>query len=170
MKDSRKEFIKQGHKAACSEWKEKIEKEFPNLFKKDALVVGKWYKENFSQRMVCINKPRDFVNGYGFGCEGWVSYVGTNYGDFSGWTLATDKEVEEALIKEAKKRGFKEGVRYIGAFDGLKNKVCGFCYFFSQNQLCSNGGTIFITGKWAEILETITKEQAEKELGKTILN
>ena len=32
-------------------------------------------------------------------------------------------------------------------------------------------GTIFQKGKWAEIIkETITKEQAEKELGKTILN
>ena len=31
--------------------------------------------------------------------------------------------------------------------------------------------TIFEKGVWAEvIIETITKEQAEKELGKTILN
>ena len=37
MKESRKEFIKKAHSAACSEWKENIEKEFPKLFKKDAL-------------------------------------------------------------------------------------------------------------------------------------
>ena len=44
MKTTRKEFIKRAHQSACSEWKEQIEKEFPKLFKKDELVVGKWYK------------------------------------------------------------------------------------------------------------------------------
>jgi len=35
MKQSRIQFIKDGHAAACSEWKERIEKEFPKLFVKE---------------------------------------------------------------------------------------------------------------------------------------
>ena len=46
MKQSRKKFIIEAHENACNEWKQKIEKEFPKLFKKDKLriEVGKWYK------------------------------------------------------------------------------------------------------------------------------
>lgn len=35
MKKSRKKFIKEAHEHACSEWKDKIEKEFPKLFTKE---------------------------------------------------------------------------------------------------------------------------------------
>ena len=54
MKESRKEFIKKAHSAACSEWKTNIEKEFPKLFKEDALEVGRWYNgyENYLKRMI----------------------------------------------------------------------------------------------------------------------
>jgi hypothetical protein len=41
----------------------------------------------------------------------------------------------------------------------------------SEGYLWIDGGCVFKEGKWAKIIkETITKEQAEKELGKTILN
>ena len=80
------------------------------------------------------------------------------------------KEVEQALIKEAKKRGFKKGVR----FTCLYNKfIVDDCHpmLCSEGYLWIKGGCVFRDGKWATIIkETITKEQAEKELGKTILN
>ena len=41
MKQSRKDFIKKVHKNACSEWKTKIEKEFPKLFKEEALAEAR---------------------------------------------------------------------------------------------------------------------------------
>jgi hypothetical protein len=175
MKESRKEFIKKVHSAASNEWKENIEKEFPKLFKKDALVVGKWYKyhDNYQESLMVWNNSEDT---YGF----W----GNEYRDDLSFHIsydkipATDKEVEEALIKEAKKRGFKEGVRVdkllynnIGSLNG-DSKTCenkefklSFGHLFIGNLLIFHN-----TGKWAEIVETITKEQAEKELGKTILN
>jgi hypothetical protein len=175
MKESRKEFIKKVHSAASNEWKENIEKEFPKLFKEDALVVGKWYKyhDNYQESLMVWNNSEDT---YGF----W----GNEYRDDLSFHIsydkipATDKEVEEALIKEAKKRGFKEGVRVdkllytnIGSLNG-DSKTCenkefklSFGHLFIGNLLIFHN-----TGKWAEIVETITKEQAEKELGKTILN
>jgi hypothetical protein len=181
MKESRKEFIKKAHSAACSEWKKNIEKEFPKLFKEDALVVGKWYKyhDNYQESLMVWNNSEDT---YGF----W----GNEYRDDLSFHIsydkipATDKEVEEALIKEAKRRGFKKGVKFIRLSNGVIMTVDGLPYF--QHGILSvlspktewssvyKGGCsnpfIFDNGKWATIVETITKEQAEKELGKTILN
>jgi len=188
MKESRKEFIKKAHSAACSEWKEKIEKEFPKLFKKDALEVGRWYKsrDNHGEYLMVWNNSEET---YGF----W----GNEYRDdlsfyiISNKIPATDKEVEEALIKEAKKRGFfnigntfkscfddNNEARTIGKYDSSTD--IGYYYDEVHNELRSNGlntyekfcsnPLIYEKGKWATIVETITKEQAEKELGKTILN
>ena len=166
MKKSRKEFIKKAHSAACSDWKTNIEKEFPKLFKEDALVVGKWYKSEG-----CLFNYQKQSNVYGFFTDGsWMNGDWIWYG--ANARLATDKEVEEELIKEAKRRGFKEGVKFksVSSGNNIERVYGGFRYFSNQNQFCSGGGSVFIGGKWATIVETITKEQAEKELGKTILD
>ena len=179
MKESRKEFIKKAHSAACSEWKENIEKEFPKLFKEDALVVGKWYKSEG-----CLFNYQKQSNVYGFFTDGsWMNGDWIWYG--ANAKPATDKEVEEALIKEAKKRGFKEGVNFnvtkdlwdtsIGGREGFNTVIDKNTYDYSESSNsfkinCIDGCmSIFTKGKWATIVETITKEQAEKELGKTIL-
>ena len=184
MKDSRKEFIKKAHSAACSDWKTKIEKEFPKLFKEDALVVGKWYINIDGLKCLhFVTKITDskeyFAYGFSFSNE-WKNNKG--FGSVNDYTnknfrLATDKEVEEALIKEAKRRGFKEGVRIKSKWmpNISANKLNGKFMFDNKFELCAatNGlmiYTIFQNGVWAEIVDTITKEQAEKELGKTILN
>ena len=172
MKESRKEFIKKAHSAACSDWKENIEKEFPKLFKEDALVVGKWYKSRG-----CLFNYQKQGDVYGFFTD-----VGWNNGgwiwDGTSAKLATDKEVEEALIKEAKKRGFKEGVRVerllesnLGSLNG-DSRTCENKEFKLYHGHLTIGNLLIFhnTGKWATIVKTITKEQAEKELGKTILD
>jgi hypothetical protein len=181
MKESRKEFIKKAHSAACSEWKENIEKEFPKLFKKDALEVGDWVK-TVNGAIFCPQKKKVKFNttnmfyGYGFGPlkKVWDENYYANEGLC---TLATDKEVEEALIKEANNIGYKN-VK-INNLESIGNVLLNHhscissdCYYYnvSENALWFMGRLIFWNGKWAEIVETITKEQAEKELGKTILN
>ena len=173
MKESRKDFIKQAHEAACSQWKKNIEDEFPKLFKQDALVAGKWYK-SVNGSLFNYNGVKDSDNdacGYGIGCSGSWHEVDQN-GWGSPYTLATEKEVGNALIKEAKKKGFKEGVKFIDVVDGELEVVDGnvYQYFPNIDSLTLNSDRIYKNGKWAEIIETITKEQAEKELGKTIIN
>mgnify|MGYP003680354981 CR=1 FL=1 len=188
MKQSRKEFIKKAHSAACSEWKENIEKEFPKLFKKDALVVGKWYKHYSGgiNYIVCVSVSK-FHKGIAYGFMDGNYHESVFFGSQrlnEGCVPATNKEVEEALIKEAKKRGFKRGVKFIKLGNGVVQTVDGLPYFqYGRVAVespktewssvykggCSNP-SIFDNGKWATIVETITKEQAEKELGKTILN
>jgi hypothetical protein len=182
MKESRKEFIKKAHSAASNEWKKNFEKEFPKLFKEDALEVGKWVK-TVDGAMFCIQK-KEVNMFYGYGFRLFNIWDESYYSDKGLCTLATDKEVEEALIKEAERRGFKKGVKFIRLSNGVVLTVDGLPYF-THGRLsvlspktewssvykggCSNP-FIFDNGKWATIVETITKEQAEKELGKTILN
>ena len=193
MKESRKEFIKKAHSAACSEWKENIEKEFPKLFKGDALEVGKWYKLTKDYGNLEKGSVFPFIKYQGLFED--YAVIGHSIFDNSKidyraphsntLTPATDKEVEEALIKEAKKRGFKEGVKFIKLSNGVVQTVDGLPYFQAGRVAVespetewstvykggSSNPSIFEYGKWAEIIkETITKEQAEKELGKTILN
>ena len=173
MKKSRKEFIKKAHSAACSEWKENIEKEFPELFKEDALEVGKWYKSKIAVFRVTSLAP---LKSYGVYSGKWGNEFYTDVTTRS--RPATDKEVEQALIKEAKERGFKEGVRVERLLENNLGSLGGDSKTCENKQIKLYRGHLSIgnllifhkTGKWAEIVETITKEQAEKELGKTILN
>ena len=174
MKESRKEFIKDLHSLVGNVWKTTIEKEFPKLFKKDSLVVGKWYRDgDFLQ---CFTGEFGNKVSYGFNpCGNFSNSIGLHKEDK--YTPATDKEVEEALIKEAKKRGFKEGVTFKSKWMSNTEKLFDGNFLFDREfELCyrNNNGiwyTLFENGNWAEIVkETITKEQAEKELGKTIIN
>ena len=172
MKESRKEFIKKAHSAACYEWKENIEKEFPKLFKGDALVVGKWYKSEISVFRVTSLAP---LKSYGVYSGKWGDEFYTDV--TTKYRPATDKEVEQALIKEAKRRGYRKNAVIITSKTGVK-KTLNSNHFkmIGNNLVCLSSkesyiySSVFTNGKWAEIVETITKEQAEKELGKTILN
>jgi hypothetical protein len=178
MKQSRKDFIKQAHESACSDWKKNIEKEFPKLFKEDDLkIVGNWYKNPATGQavfyVVNIIEDRCFCYGVNYSGE-WRDECDFCFASGQNSILATDKEVEQVLIKEAKKRGFKQGIMFKSAHSGYKGPVLGYL-LEEDGSLHSKGdcGCIFNSenGKWAEIIkETITKEQAEKELGKAILN
>ena len=181
MKESRKKFIKKAHSHACDLYKSRIEKEFPKLFKEDALVVGKWYKSKIAVFRVTSLAP---LKSYGVYSGKWGNEFYTDV--TTKYRPVTDKEVEEALIKEAKKRGFKEGVNFnvtkdlwntsVGGREGFNTVIDKNTYNYSAHSNsfkinCIDGCmSIFTKGKWATIVETITKEQAEKELGKTILN
>lgn len=173
MKKSRKEFIKEAHNHACSEWKQKIEKEFPKLFKTTELKVNKWYKApkygSSLFNVVSIESEHSFT-AYGFDYKGQWKCLKEDFGSNGyGCIQATEKEVEIALIKEAKRRG----VWNVPIID-----VCGEVqkepndFFDAELQvgaLWSKYGKIFENGKWATIIETIAKEEAEKQLGKTII-
>lgn len=78
---------------------------------------------------------------------------------------ATDKEVEEALIKEAVKRGFKEGVT-IKNHQGVNVlKEIDFIYTDRYNNGIYNkqgqGFWVFINGVWADIIETKEPEKTK---------
>jgi len=110
--------------------KEELEKEFNNkldqlrnefnqqikeLECKPKFEVGKWYKNKENFALFNYNgadlSQSGFV-GYGLNNSGWLNsgfYLYPN--DHHLYFPATDKEVEDALVKEAVKRGVKEGVK-----------------------------------------------------------
>lgn len=178
MNKQKQQFIKELHSDSRPDLKTRIERLFPKLFKK--LEVGKWYKEpNYGSAIYCITSIESNRNfsAYGFNWENRWTDKKLDFGttEDSSLTPATNKEVEEALIKEAKKRGFKEGVNF-NVCRGSRNvqEFKSGHYFRMRNDgaLCIRAagcGTVFYKGKWATIIkETITKEQAEKKLGVSI--
>jgi len=170
----------------CQEWKTKVKDAFPKLFVKEQYKNG-WYKhQNGKHPDWLMYNDFDSDEGYGFKLDGsWGSWGNDTYIVCHKLAPATDKEVEQALIKEAKRRGFKDGVKLnvdgIGFYQGYGNDLI----ITDMNKIVFNpdsnglvarkqGGdyntAIFKDGKWATIIETITKAQAEKELNKTIID
>lgn len=148
-----KEFILEGHKAACSTWKAKIEAQFPELFPK--LEVGRWLKDDTNPKWLMY---RDVKNIYGFDTLGnWFYRENESYEPNSCDRYATDKEVETALIAEAKRRGFKDGVFINNSnlgFDNFTQKTIGDKLWWDGTYLNfgDKNSAIFKDGKWAEIL------------------
>lgn len=176
LSKKQKEFIIEAYHSndVRSGWKTKIKDNFPKLFE-SKLEVGKWYVGNLTSTttyLVYFNgKFGDFVT-YGFDSNGeWSDTCG--FQENIKYRLATEEEVEEALIKEAEKRGFKKGVRYYDV--NKKNRVincdCGiFLYDHDINYMSFMGGGIYDNGKWSEIIPTLTRKEAEEKLGVTIVD
>lgn len=110
-----------------------------------------------------INNDKDLSNvGYGIDYRGeWVNRFDISSSGFKKLRLATEKEVEEALVKEAIKRGYEVGnYKLISGYYGIEtNKE----YVFIKNTLYFNGDVIFHNGQWAEILNTYTIPEAEEK-------
>ena len=106
-----------------------------------------------------LEDDTNFIRVYSGGNIGYSlcgNYKETVMHKIQKWTKLTPKEVEEALIKEAKKRGFEQGVN----IEGLEGTTCvtgslggnwilnKLGYFVDNNSCC-----MFYNGKWAEIIE-----------------
>lgn len=135
--------------------------------------VGKWYKEKTSTFLICIDTVTENGNfkGYGINTSGdWRNDL--NLGSSTKNTIeATKEEVEEALCKEAEKRGFKKGVKFVAVRDTNKKQdryasnnrgndkenavVCELELRDDVFYTYGNGGrwVVLEGGKWAEIIE-----------------
>ena len=192
MKERRKEFIKKAHSAACSEWKTNIEAEFPELFKKDDLVIGNWYKvvdpghhikgltngcsflqiEDLDNLSIIkkadkfLDKDRKLIyNNHLFGHTPSGEKVLFGSDDpIKGLIPATDDEVKQAFIKESINKGFKKGVF-------ISNDSIGYCYkgICSSNEITFKNGVLAIdgiiileNGVWATIVEETITKEEAK--------
>lgn len=127
-----------------------------------SLEVGKWYwLDNRCERELLICQ-QEYNPAYGIDADGnWCNYMGNIYPSQK-YRPATDKEVEEALIAEAKRRGYNNGVDFNCCTYSVKVKVSERIYFHiyenGDTHLYSNG-FIFYNGKWAEIINDPTKDK-----------
>lgn len=126
------------------------------------LEVGKWYKyNNWLINYNGINEEDVLLGNYAFNCYGiYENYLGYNakFGDEpEKWTLATEEEVFNALKKEAEKRGFVKGTKFISVSNGEKTildeeinyTISNNCLYIDYRDV---SGVIFENGKWAEII------------------
>lgn len=127
--------------------------ETEKALKENTLEVGKWYNRQGGELLVW----NDGKETYGFTSSGgWSDYLLCSC--LPGATTATDKEVKEALIKEAKRKGFKNGAKYRN-YLGSTGIIKESCFEFRNghlSQVDNVGGNnvhfIFEDGKWAEII------------------
>src|SRR5690606_8365357 len=112
----------------------------------------------------------DEIVGYGFSVSGkWLApnrkfYSWNIHNAYSFLVEATDQEVETALVKEAKQRGYVEGVSVIDLDDGkdfLLQKGGGYILSPMSNKLFAHGATVFKDGIWATIIEKPVDKFAE---------
>ena len=171
--------------------KELLKEFVPEAFE-TKLEVGKWYIHKEHKELINIAEinKKDEIKFYGFyydKSKNTSIFVDERnspsfYGDgknFSNWRLATEEEVREALINEAKKRGYKIGVKvkseldleiseitddnfeYIPEGNALRVKVSSIFY---------NKRNLFNNGKWMEIIKEAKETEPTKEEINRVLN
>lgn len=153
-----------------------VEQWFPNVFKKE-LEVGKWYWHDGHLFNYQLGEDVFGFNEDGSWCDCRWSWPTKTLFDRE----ATESEVFEALKDEAVKRGFVSGTWISWEKEG-KGQIKGDIYWAEGSECiaarCCPKTTergnenfpIFKDGIWAEIIETITKSEAEKQLGKKIID
>ena len=156
----------------CKQWKELIEEHFPE-FKRIKLIPGQWYKRN--QEILKWNSGNQTIGFCSGGRFGNDYYFSTSANP----QHVTEVELADAFRAEAIRRGFSDKRKN---FICLKhqNKVNLFPIkdwyyhpeldsFWTAGRDCG-GYCIYEDGKWADVIESITKKEAEKILGKHIID
>ena len=136
----------------------------------DRFETGRWYKCPHDHFLVNCQNPNVPYNngtfGYGFGAlrGDWHDSLAKD----SSLVPATPSEVEAALIAEAKKRGFKEGVWFNSIYSGSECYIlnCKFEYkrdepLLKNDALWIDGNTVYMAGQWA----TIIPQEEKIEIG-----
>ena len=167
------EQVKEAYNAACNEWKAKIKDWFLEAFEKQ-LEVGKVYKyPSFRGGKFMFKFNGEFGDRitYGFNSNGkWCNELGICEREIKNYQEATEEEWLEALKKEAKRRGFIEGIKFncpysekvetLGntldyEFTGHDSEKFGKC--LRDNM----GYVIFYNGIWSEIVKEEIPTQKE---------
>lgn len=159
-------FIKRIHELSSPEVKQQLEQEFPSLMLN--LEKGVWY--NYRGHLLCYTGEG---KSYGFWGGKWVDDWHLMDSELDKLKVATEEDVRDALIKEAKKRGYKTG-----NFVCLRNKVVSQSvddydkWTFMGESLYTKGRGLggdapYRDGKWAEILSTtFTLDEAKEFIAK----
>lgn len=147
-------------------------KELRNILAVEKLSKAKentWYK--LDDDVYQFNEKGGI--GYGLFKDEWVDGMAWLQNEnLYDYVEATSKEVEQALIKEAKSRGLVEGVHIKSKWIPNSEKSIfslGGVYTYCANKLSSIGGgctyTLYENGKWAEVVKPEKSlEERVKEL------
>jgi len=141
---------------------EALTKEIKSIKETPKFEVG-WYKSTKESDYFIYRKAKEhYRDTYGIVCGVFKTDVSFESFHEDSFRPATHSEVETALIAEAKRRGFKEGVVLsqplclINGWDAVKGiKITGkyFKYRESEDCLRLDGKRIYSNGQWAEIIK-----------------
>ena len=155
--------------------KELLQQFIPEAFETKP-IVGKWY---ISDHYLIYYLGNNECNCIKLIDGEWLEKIHHSLsGHLKSYRLATEEEVSEALINEAKKRGFnnignlkiKNTVGSIS--NGFVTTTNDFYYYYKGNTLRLDGAVIFNNGVWAEIIEEPkeTQEQIKRVLNYLLKN
>ena len=183
MKKSQKEFIRKVYNNelnffVCEGVKRQIREVFPKLFKGE-FGKGDWItplNEYEGIAILCFQGDLNSRNsGFGLNYRGvWKDKYNT-YGDVHiKYRKLTTEEVEEALVKEAKRRGFKKGILVTNenlesvtwSLDNIKINENHFSYQKERDILKLGQKRIYEKGKWAEIVSPQYPKHLQKAIDK----
>lgn len=143
---------------------------FPEAFEKQ-LEVGKVYKyPNFrgGKFMFKFNGEFGEMITYGFDANGkWCNELGIRESEINYYEEATKEEWLKALKEEARKRGFKKGVKYNYADKPYLIKTFEDELYLCRSLGLVDGGDIILQdGVWAEVIkeEIPTQEEIDRVL------
>lgn len=168
-------FLKEAYYAACSEWRGRIRKEFPEVFGA-VIQAGKWYKNplfDYGKALYFVESILTTTEGdlyrrgnnphYAYGFDGDGDWRIDVYRDLDGCIEAIDEEVEYAIKREARSRGLLGGPIKC-AFHGENNIRTVPCFTgeSSRTALWGNHGAIFYGGKWATRIPNTLKFEKGK--------
>lgn len=130
-----------------------------SFFEVKKLPYNNWYK-NTQDGDTAIIYFTDEKKGYGISfsiweyLDGWIGLNNTD--EVEKWKPATDKEVEEMLIKEAEKR-FGIDWEYCkitkhSKFNNWNDGTYLTVFYIADNEIWNKNGCIFKDGIWAEKL------------------
>ena len=156
-----------------SELTNQLKEWFPKAFE-TKLEVGKWYtpKNEYESKCVWFVTKNECLENVGYGIDflgNWSDNFDVS-GGINNIRLATDQEVFESLKNEAIKRGLIDGAHYTWPNVDFKRQV-KFPLILEENGILTdcNYNYLFHKGKWAEIIKTYTKEEAEQLLNAKII-
>jgi len=177
-----KEFIEKAYNGelgffVSKDLKKEIQKEFPEIGEPYEVGDWVWVKSPYflygERMLVYFNGFSSYTYGFGFEKEWTESFGFSVWHKGMGITKATDQEVADALIAEAKKRGFKEGVTIIPVDYKNPQKISDPFYHINNHRVitssphgewsknCSNPA-IYRNGVWASIVEQQTELTLEQ--------
>ena len=148
--------------------KETIEEWFPSEFPK--LESGRWLKDNSQPNWLMFVDNNKI---YGIDTKGnWFVRNNDTYVPSKQDRYATPKEVEEALTKEAVRRGYNNGNYKCLLMPRQSVRVLGDNFFMENGSLWhgedGNANKVFSNGIWAEIVSEpieLTLDQVAEKFG-----
>ena len=158
----------------CTTFVDFISRDYIEQFKKDKGLIPTigWYKSTQSEN----SKWLGYYDGsrFVYGIDAFSRWIEMDSDTIEeDETLAANEEVEAALIAEAKKRGYKEGVTVFNSFttSGCQYKIRSqSAYSFRNGTLRLGVVMLMCDGCWSTIVDTKLNdlEKKYKELGEEI--